>query len=246
MRTIDIRKKLEEIDFSLDEIKLGDFDYIGEFAAKKNRDQNHPLYKSAGCFFRPNYERGILIYSLIKQFRIKSFLEIGFGRGYSAFCAAKAMTDLGIEGKIVTVDSDFNQDFLKHLTTVFPKRWFDLIEFHSGRSEDVVPSLEGQFDLIYIDGDHTYEGVKKDWENTKDRFNKFLLFDDYIPKEVSSKGEIQCSQLIDEIENESKELITMDRRIFFDDRRIPDSEIKYGQVLLTNQDFDTSDYILDW
>jgi len=28
----------------------------------------------------------------------------------------------------------------------------------------------------------------------------------------------------------------MDRRIFFDDRRIPDDEIDYGQVLLTKSE----------
>ena len=39
--------------------------------------------------------------------------------------------------------------------------------------------------------------------------------------------------MIDEIEDESKELIIMDRRIFLDDRRKTDEEINYGQVLLT-------------
>ena len=35
------------------------------------------------------------------------------------------------------------------------------------------------------------------------------------------------------VEDDSKELIIMDRRIFFDDRRIEDDDINYGQVLLT-------------
>ena len=45
--------------------------------------------------------------------------------------------------------------------------------------------------------------------------------------------DIECSNLIDQIEDESKELIIMDRRIFFDDRRIKDDDIDYGQVLVT-------------
>ena len=44
---------------------------------------------------------------------------------------------------------------------------------------------------------------------------------------------IDCSNLIDQIEDESKELIIMDRRIFLDDRGYTDEKIDYGQVLLT-------------
>ena len=89
--------------------------------------------------------------------------------------------------------------------------------------------------MIYIDGDHTYEGVKTDWELCKDKFNAFLLFDDYhLPSKDSGPG-IQCAKLIDEIEDETKELIIMDRRIFVDDRGYSDEEIDYGQVLLTRE-----------
>ena len=71
MRQVNINDKLTEIGFDLSEVSLGDFDYIGEFTAKKNRDQNHQYYKTHGCFFRPNYERGILIYSLITKYKLK-------------------------------------------------------------------------------------------------------------------------------------------------------------------------------
>jgi hypothetical protein len=40
--------------------------------------------------------------------------------------------------------------------------------------------------------------------------------------------------LIDEIDDPSKELIIMDRRMFFDDRQLSDDQIDYGQVLLTH------------
>ena len=66
MKIKNIKEKLKELDFDLSEISLGDFDLIGEYCAKKSRSRDSELYKSAGCFFRPNYERGILIYSLIK------------------------------------------------------------------------------------------------------------------------------------------------------------------------------------
>tara|TARA_Y100000034_G_scaffold20628_3_gene23615 strand:- start:6279 stop:7040 length:762 start_codon:yes stop_codon:yes gene_type:complete len=234
-KTIHIKDKLEEIGIQIDrDISLGDFDSIGEYTAKRTRTRGSELYKSVGCFYRPNYERGILIYSLIKKYNVKSFLEIGFGRGYSTFCAALAMMENG-GGKIVTIDPSIDEEYLKQLTKVFPPEWFNMIEFIKNRSEVTLPQIDETFDLIYIDGDHTYEGVQKDWEGTKDKFNKFLLFDDY---HLPSKGhhDIDCARLIDQIEDETKELIIMDRRIFLDDRGYSDKDIDYGQVLLTRHE----------
>ena len=246
MRKIRIDEKLQQIETPVETLSLGDFDQIGEFTAKKNRVPNSKLYDEVGCYFRPNYERGLLLHSLVKKFEVQSYLEIGFGRGYSTFCVAKAMEDKGIEGKIITIDPAFSEQHLKNLSQIFPSTWFDKIQFLNGRSEDVLPVIEGDFDLIYIDGDHTYDVVKKDWEMTKDRFNKFLLFDDYhLPTKDSGPG-IQVAKLIDSIDDDSKELIIMDRRIFLDDRGYSDEEIDYGQVLLTNKDFDTSQYMCDW
>jgi len=242
MRQIDIREKLEEIGMPAENLILGDFDMIGEYTAKKKRSPQSELFKTVGAFFRPNYERGLLIYSLIKKYNLKSFLEIGFGRGYGTFCAAKALQENG-GGKIVSIDPLFNEEnakqHIKNLISIFPKEWFSSndVQFKPGFSQNILPPLSEKFDLIYIDGDHTYEGTKSDWLNTKDKFNKFLLFDDYhLPSkkqdELAESMDIECAKAIDEIDDFEKELIIMDRRIFFDDRRIPDEEIDYGQVLI--------------
>lgn len=251
MKRIDIRDKLKEIDCPVETIVLGDFDFIGEYTAKKNRNRESDLYKRVGCFFRPNYERGILIHNLIKRFEMKSFLEVGFGRGYVSFCAAKAMCDSGSDGVVHSVDPNFNEELLKQLTKVFPREWFERLNLMKGTLSDALPDLEGKnFDMIYIDGDHRYDAVKSDWENVRGRYDKFLLFDDYTEEE--DVKDIEVNRLIDEIDDEltkagaEAELIISDRRIFFDDRRIPDEEVNYGQVLVRNPDFDVSDYIMEW
>tara|TARA_R110002096_G_scaffold350201_1_gene543228 strand:+ start:44 stop:781 length:738 start_codon:yes stop_codon:yes gene_type:complete len=242
MKTIDIREKLKNIGMPVEELILGDFDQIGEYTAKKTRSPKSELYRTAGCFFRPNYERGLLIYSLIKKYNLKSFLEIGFGRGFVTVCAAKALQENG-GGKIVTIDPLFEDEntksHVKRLIESLPREWFSSndISFVNGFSQNILPSINENFDFVYIDGDHTYEATKKDWLNTKDKFNKFLLFDDYhlTTKKVDALAgsqDIECAKAIDEIDDFEKELIIMDRRIFFDDRRIPDEEIDYGQVLI--------------
>lgn len=232
MNVLNIKQKLENIGVTPDSVIMGDFDFIGEFTAKRDRKPNDYNYKKYGAFYRSNYERGILIYHLIRQFNLTSMLEIGFGRGYATFCAARAFHDAGIVGKIVTIDPVIDEKYLNALQNVFPKDWFKYINFCRGTSEAALPSINENFDLVYIDGDHSYAGTKYDWEQTKDKWNKFLLFDDYHLPTKDDPG-IKCSQLIDEIDDPSKELIIMDRRMFFDDRRFTDDQVDYGQVLLT-------------
>ena len=209
MRHVNVKQKLEEMGVYLDSIVMG-------------------------AFYRSNYERGILIYYLIRQHNLTSMLEIGFGRGFSTFCAARAFHDAGIAGKVVTIEPNLDEKFLGMLQHVFPKDWFKYVQFMKGTSQQALPQLNESFDLVYIDGDHSYEGTRFDWEHTKDRWNNFLLFDDYHLPRKDDPG-IKCSQLIDEIDDPSKELIIMDRRMFFDDRQFTDSQIDYGQVLLSKK-----------
>ena len=232
IKKVHIRDKLNQLGTPVESLNLGNFDYIGEFTAKKNRAQDSELYRTVGAFFRPNYERGLLIYSLIKKLNVKSYLEIGYGRGYSCFCAAYAMAENG-GGKITSVDPALNKDQIQSLTNMFPEQWFQLINFYGDSSDAFFASdAEKEYDLIYIVGDHRYDFVKRDWENSKDRYAKALIFDDYHLPGKNNK-DIEVSSLVDSIEDDTKELIIMDRRIFVDDRGYPDDQIDYGQVILT-------------
>ena len=155
----------------------------------------------------PNYERGILLYSLIAKYKPKNVLEIGTAEGYSTLCMAWAMTDYNINGKIFTIDpKPFDvpvernvtwEDNPKHDTVMLSRRelwnkfankeWIEKIEVLTGFSGEVLQKNTKlpKMDMGFIDGSHVYEAVLHDFyaflEVASESFH--LLFDDYMPNE---------------------------------------------------------------
>ena len=155
----------------------------------------------------PNYERGILLYSLIAKYKPKNVLEIGTAEGYSTLCMAWAMTDYNINGKIFTIDpKPFDvpvernvtwEDNPKHDTVMLSRRelwnkfadkeWIKKIEVLTGFSGEVLQKNTKlpKMDMGFIDGSHVYEAVVHDFyaflEIASESF--YLLFDDYVPNE---------------------------------------------------------------
>jgi len=155
----------------------------------------------------PNYERGILLYSLIAKYKPKNVLEIGTAEGYSTLCMAWAMTDYNIDGKIFTIDpKPFDvpvernvtwEDNPKHDTIMLSRRelwnkfadkeWIKKIEVLTGFSGEVLQKNTKlpKMDMGFIDGSHVYEAVVHDFyaflEVASESFH--LLFDDYVPNE---------------------------------------------------------------
>tara|TARA_Y100000996_G_scaffold410530_1_gene393074 strand:- start:111 stop:986 length:876 start_codon:yes stop_codon:yes gene_type:complete len=158
----------------------------------------------------PNFERGILLYSLVTKYRPKNILEIGTAEGFSALCMAWAMTDCDINGKIFTIDpkpfdlpkkrintwdenaqNEFVHLSTKELWTKFAKKeWLKKIQVLSGYSGEILHKLSKQLpnmDMGYIDGHHAYTAVRHDFhaflKNSSENF--ILLFDDYHTPDVS-------------------------------------------------------------
>ena len=81
IKRVHVIEKLESIGISRQDLSLGDFDQIGEATARKKRNPDSRLYKEKGAFFRPNYERGILIYHLIKNIPERLFWKCELHKG---------------------------------------------------------------------------------------------------------------------------------------------------------------------
>ena len=155
-----------------------------------------------------NYERGILLYSLIAKYKPKNVLEFGTAEGYSTLCMAWAMTDYDINGKIFTIDpKPFDAPIEREITweenpehkTVLlstkelwnkfaNKEWIEKIEVLTGFSGEVFQKKIKEFpkmNMGFIDGHHAYEAVIHDFyaflQTASENF--YLLFDDYIPND---------------------------------------------------------------
>ena len=167
-----------------------------------------PIYPQLESNPAINYERGILLYSLIAKYKPKNVLEIGTAEGYSTLCMAWAMVDHDINGKIFTIDpKPFDTPIEREITweknpehnTVSlstkelwnkfaDKEWIKKIEVLTGFSGEILQKKTNELpkmDMGFIDGHHTYEAVIHDFyaflQTASENF--YLLFDDYNPNE---------------------------------------------------------------
>lgn len=95
--------------------------------------------------------QGRILSMLSKMIQPKAVLEIGTYLGYSALCFAEGLAP---GGKVVTLDIDAETS---RTAQAFVARtpYADRIEFHQGNAADIILTLRGAFDLVFIDADKT-------------------------------------------------------------------------------------------
>lgn len=184
----------------------------------------------SGRFYRANYERGILLYALVAAYRPRTLLEFGTGRGYGCLCAARAMADQGIDGRVFTIDMVGDDEAFEWpidegagprvarlcrsevWARAVPAEWRRRIEPLRGRTGQVMRRWPGPpVECAFIDAGHGYASVRHDFYSllgvAAERFG--ILFDDYAP----TLG-FGVQQLVDEEVAEAfgAELVYTDRR----------------------------------
>jgi predicted O-methyltransferase YrrM len=143
----------------------------------------------------------------LKTINLKSYLNVGIGNGGSFMvesyiqsnCKRCVAVDNTSYGKFTNINNiNARLTWLKENTD-------KSIEFFNMNSSDFFKSNTEKFDIIFIDGDHTYNGVKQDYENALNFINNggYIIFHDI--------GSAQCEGVVriwNEIKNEnSKEFI---------------------------------------
>jgi predicted O-methyltransferase YrrM len=93
--------------------------------------------------------QGRLLSLLSKLIRPERILEIGTYTGYSALCMAEGLTKTG---KIITID--VNAQLEEFVRPYFEKSSFkDQIDYRIADAMQLIPTLDEEFDLVFIDAD---------------------------------------------------------------------------------------------
>lgn len=128
----------------------------------------------AGIYQTPMQIAEALVY--VSKFKINSFLEVGvFQGGNFLFCSEylrrfnPAIQCLGID------PTDYLNPEIKDIIDKEERLSFKKIP--SGQLSFCPPASGPTFDLVFLDGDHTAAGVKKDWENVGRHASICMLHD---------------------------------------------------------------------
>ena len=93
--------------------------------------------------------QGAVLKLLVRASQARRILEIGMFTGYSALTMAEELPD---DGQVITMDIDREREATAQ--SFFAKSPHgDKITIRIGNALELIPDLEGHFDLVYIDAD---------------------------------------------------------------------------------------------
>jgi len=108
--------------------------------------------------------------------RPSQILEIGTYTGYSAICMARGLKE---GGQLHTIDSN---DEIREFALGYIRKsgMQDRIVMHTGNALEIIPALEGPFDLIFIDGEKSEYSDYYDLVFPKVREGGFIIADNAL------------------------------------------------------------------
>jgi caffeoyl-CoA O-methyltransferase len=106
----------------------------------------------------------------------KRILEIGTFTMYSTICLAKGLAK---NGKIITIEKnpELEKFYIDYLTL---SGIANKTEYHIGNAVDIIPSIEEEFDLIFIDADKENYPIYLDLVLPKLKINGFIIADNVL------------------------------------------------------------------
>ncbi len=132
--------------FNIEQYILDHSDPEDPLLAELNRETNLKVLRPR---MLSGHLQGKILEMISKMIRPQKILEIGTYTGYSAICLAKGLQKNGILHTI-EINDELEHFIRKYLQKA---RLESQIYLHIGNALEIIPKLNQNFDLIFIDGD---------------------------------------------------------------------------------------------
>lgn len=180
--------------------------------------------KSVGTIINESYSLGMIqnlseitqAAEFFKQMNVKNFMEIGTDQG-GTFAIWSKLSEDGIRISVdmphgtygvSSYDVNKRDEYLRSLGSNVTMIHGDS---HSDEIKNRISSMlkEGELDFLFIDGDHTYEGVKKDYEDYKKYVKEggWIGFHDIKDTEFHRNANCRVDLLWNELRGEKIEFV---------------------------------------
>lgn len=120
--------------------------------------------------------QGRVLSMLSNLLKPKRILEVGTFTGYSTLCLAEGLAK---DGKIITID--INEELEDKVRGYFSESGLEeKIDYRIGNAVELIPTINEQFDLVFIDADKKNNGVYYDLVFDKIKSGGIILVDNVL------------------------------------------------------------------
>ena len=132
------------------------------------------------------------------QNQVQSLLSIGLLDGGTEWHIARRYREEGRDIAMTGVDIHSSDTLQQHIQEIV-HQWGQSFTFLQQSSHEM--NLPGRFDAVWIDGDHSYEGVKQDFEWASNKANTLIALHDIVDSSYHRKQGCFVSRLWAEIQS---------------------------------------------
>jgi caffeoyl-CoA O-methyltransferase len=151
--------------------------------------------------------QGRVLSMLSKMIRPEHILEIGTYTGYSALCLAEGLRE---NGTLITLD--INEELEEMVRSYFDRSAYKgQIDYRLGNALDLIPQIDEQFDIVFIDADKENYARYYDLVFDKIRPGGYMIADN-----VLWSGKVAAENI--KIDKDTRAILDFNRKVQEDDR----------------------------
>jgi len=113
------------------------------------------------------------VYEFIMEKRLKRIIEVGVGTGPVSVAITLTKPEI-----LVGIDDERERNCLKDAARLCSKAGLQVGVWHQATSAEILPSLQGPFDLLVHDGEHSFRSVENDCREARRLGVRYIIIHD--------------------------------------------------------------------